>query len=417
MGIAKLTIRDIPIHGATVLLRADYNVPLKPDGSISDDLRIKASLPTLNYLLDRGCKVVIISHLGRPEGVDASLSLEPIAARLAKLLGKDIRFVDQTIGDKPKQAIKRAPLGSVVVLENLRFYKEEEANDENFAKKIAEVSGAKYFVQDGFGVVHRAHASTDAITHYLPSVSGLLVEKEYNALTSAIDNPARPLVAIIGGAKIADKIGIIEKFVDIADKIIIAGAMANTFLSFKGYNMGSSKVEKDQEGIIEKIYAAAKRKVGSEIDNFIKLPVDLVVAKQPKPGSTYRNVDISSVGSDDMALDVGKESVDAILKIVSKSRTVIWNGTLGYAELPQFAHASEALASAISDNPKITSIIGGGDTADFVLKWSKKNNATFSHISTGGGASIELMSGLKLPGIDSLLDAPSKLRYTIKHKK
>lgn len=410
MGIPKLTIRDVPLRGQTVLVRADYNVPLKEDGSISDDLRIHASLPTIEYLLERGCRVVIVSHLGRPEGVDVKLSLEPVAERLAKLLERDIRFVDKTIGDKPKQAIKRAPMSSVIVLENLRFHKEEEANDDDFARSLAQTSGAKYFIQDGFGVVHRAHASTDAITHYIPSVAGLLLEKEYVALTEVISKPDRPLVAVIGGAKIADKIGIIEKFVDIADQIIIGGAMANTFLLEKGFNMGASKVETDQSLVIKKIYKAAKLKAGSAMDEFIKLPTDLVVAKKATPGSTSRNVRVDSLSSDDMALDIGEKSVEDLLKTIKKARTVIWNGTLGYAELPQFAHASAALADAISNNINITSIIGGGDTADFVIKWSKKHSGHFSHISTGGGASIELMSGIKLPGIESLLDAPKKLR-------
>lgn len=410
MGIPKLTIRDVPIEGKTVLLRVDYNVPLTTEGTISDDLRVRASLPTIEYLLDRGCKVVIISHLGRPEGVDSKLSLEPVAERLAKLLKKDIRFVDKTIGDKPKQAIKKAPMGSVIVLENLRFHKEEEANDEHFAKSLAEVSGAKYFVQDGFGVVHRAHASTDAITHYLPSVAGLLLEKEYSALTDAISYPKRPLVAVIGGAKISDKIGIIEKCINIADTIVVSGAMANTFLHYKGVNMGASKLEADQKEVLDKIYQLASKKAGENIDKFLLLPIDLVVARQISPTATFRVVGLNGLEHDDMALDVGPKTVEQIVKVVEKAGTVIWNGTLGYAELPQFSKASASLAKVMSETKGIQTIIGGGDTADFVLKWSKKTGGRFTHISTGGGASIELMSGLKLPGFESLLDAPKKVR-------
>lgn len=410
VGIPKLTIRDVPLESKTVLLRTDYNLPLKPDGGISDDLRVRASLPTIEYLLKKNCKIVIISHLGRPEGDDPKLSLEPVAGRLAKLLKKDVLFVDQTIGDKPRQAIKRAPAGSIIVLENLRFHKEEEADDREFAKKLAENSGADYFVQDGFGVVHRAHASTDAITHYLPSVAGLLLEKEYNALTSAVSNPKMPLVAVIGGAKVSDKIGIIDKFIDIADSIVIAGAMANTFLSYKGLKMGASKLETDQQDVIDKIYKAAQRKAGDDINNFLILPTDVVVAKQISPASTFRTVSVDNLADDDIALDIGEKTMARVCEIVSQAKTVIWNGTLGYAELPQFARGSGELAQTIVETEGLTSIIGGGDTADFVLKWQAHHKGEFTHISTGGGASIELMSGLKLPGIESLLDAPKKLR-------
>lgn len=410
VGISKLTIRDVDLHNKTVLVRVDYNVPLSSDGSISDDLRIRASLPTLQYLIDRNCKIVIISHLGRPEGPDPKLSLEIAADRLAKLLEKDVLFVDQTIGDKPKQAIKRAPPGSIIVLENLRFYKEEEANDKNFAKKIAEDSGAVYFIQDGFGVVHRAHASTDAITHYLPSLAGLLLEKEYDALTDAIQNPKRPLVAVIGGAKVSDKIGIIDKFIDIADTIIIAGAMANTFLVFKGYNMGASKYEAGQEEVIKKIYTAAENKSPGNVDDFLVLPTDVVVAKQISPSATSKTVGVNELAEDDISLDIGRNTIDKVSDIVAKAGTIVWNGTLGYAELPQFAKASSELASQITKKDDLISIIGGGDTADFVLKWQTHHKGNFTHISTGGGASIELMSGASLPGIASLLDAPKKLR-------
>ena len=229
MKFFKQTINTVPIQGQTVLLRADYNVPLNADGEIDDDFRIRASLPTIKKLLADGCKVVVISHLGRPEGHDPKLSLEPIAQRLAQHLGESVRFVDQVIGDKVAMAVKRAPKRSVIVLENLRYYPEEEANDESFAAKIAKSSGARYFVQDGFGVVHRAHASTSAITHCLPSVAGLLLEREYTTITQAMKSPKRPLIAVMGGAKVADKIDVIDEFIRVADTIIIGGAMANTF--------------------------------------------------------------------------------------------------------------------------------------------------------------------------------------------
>lgn len=405
MSFYKLTIRDVPLENQIVLVRADYNVPLTKDGEISDDLRIKASLPTIKYLIEQGCKIVIMSHLGRPEGRDETLSLEPVAQRLAHLLRKDVRFVDECIGDKAYQAIKRAPKNSIIVLQNLRFHKEEEANDAGFAKKIADTSGARYFVQDGFGVVHRAHASTSAITDYIPSVAGLLLEKEYVTINNAMESPKKPLVAIIGGAKIKDKIPLIEKFIDIADRIIIGGALANTFLAKMGVSVGMSKIETDQASVIDEIFSSVKNKKGDRAGHFILLPSDLAVGKSLTAEATRKNVALGEVAEDDFALDIGDETIEKIIDIVKNAGTVIWNGTLGYAELPEFAKGSGKLAEALSDNAEITSIIGGGDTADFVTKWSDKNKGRFTHISTGGGASLELMSGIKLPGIESLLDA------------
>lgn len=406
MGFFKQTINTVPLHGQTVLVRADYNVPLNKDGTIADDLRIRASLPTIKKLLADNCKVVIISHLGRPEGRDEKLSLEPAALRLSELLGEPVRFIDQTIGDKAKMAIKRAPKRSVTVLENLRFYKEEEANDEKFAKDLAETSGARFFVQDGFGVVHRAHASTSAITHYLPGVSGLLLEREYTTITNAMKAPKRPLVAVMGGAKVSDKIKVIDEFIKVADTIIISGAMANTFLANKGFPMGKSKYEPDETDIINEIYKTARAKVGDDkVDEFIVLPVDLAVATKIDEAEPRRLVEANAVQPEDIALDVGDKSIEQMLGIVEKAGTVIWNGTLGVAELPNFSHGSAKLALTLATHPEITSIIGGGDTADFVLNWDARKGDSFTHVSTGGGASLDLMAGEKLPGIESLLDA------------
>ena len=406
MTFFKQTITTVPLQGQTVLLRADYNVPLSGDGNIDDDFRIRSSLPTIKKLLKDGCKVVVISHLGRPDGRDMSLSLEPVAQRLAELLGEPVRFVDQTIGDKARMAIKRAPKRSVIVLENLRFYPEEEANDAEFAAKLAKDSGARFFVQDGFGVVHRAHASTAAITQYLPSVAGLLLEREYTALTRAVKAPKRPLVAVVGGAKVADKIDIITEFIHEADTIVIGGAMANTFLAYKGCNLGESKYEADEKTVIDEIYKAAAAKVGADkVDEFIVLPTDLAVGHTLEATEARRNVAVDAVGDTDKALDIGDASIDAVVRIVEKAKTVIWNGTLGYAELPQFAHGSARLALVLATHTDITSIIGGGDTADFVLNWDARKGDSFTHVSTGGGASLELMAGEKLPGIESLLDA------------
>lgn len=406
MKFFKQTIGTVPLQGQTVLLRADYNVPLKSDGSIDDDFRIRASLPTIKKLLADGCKVVIISHLGRPEGRDLKLSLEPIAQRLADYLGESVRFVDQTIGDKARMAIKRAPKRSVIVLENLRFYNEEEANDAQFAEKLAKASGARYFVQDGFGVVHRAHASTAAITQYLPSVAGLLLEREYTTITKAMKAPKRPLVAVMGGAKVADKIDVITEFIKVADIIVIGGAMANTFLAYKGYAMGKSKFDSDETSTLDEIYTAARHKVGNKnVDDFIVLPTDLAVGTSLELTEKRRNRSIDSLSAEDIALDIGDKSIEKVVAVAEQAGTVVWNGTLGYAELPNFAHGSARLALALATNSGTTSIIGGGDTADFVLNWDARKGDSFTHVSTGGGASLELMAGEKLPGIESLLDA------------
>lgn len=406
MAFFKRTIKDVPIQGKTVLVRADYNVPLAKDGSISDDLRIRASIPTIEYLLKQRCKVVIMSHLGRPEGRDASQSLEPIAARLSELLGKEVIFVDDCKGDKVVQAVKKASPHAVVLLENLRYYPEEEANDETFAKDIAKSTGARYFVQDGFGVVHRAHASTDAITHYIPAVAGLLLEREYATITAAMSHPKRPLIAVMGGAKVSDKITVIEKLITVADRIVIGGAMANTFLKYKGYNVGSSKVEDGQDDVLANIYTAAHEKSQGKADDFIMLPADVAVANEITDKAERRTVSINDVAQKDIILDIGDQAIANMITAIDGAATVIWNGTLGYAELPAFAHGSARLALELATKPSITSIIGGGDTADFVLKWDGNGGKSFTHVSTGGGASLELMAGKKLPGVESLLDAP-----------
>lgn len=406
MTFFKQTIKTVPLQGETVLLRADYNVPLGADGSIADDFRIRASLPTVKELLKDGCKVVIISHLGRPDGRDPKLSLEPVAARLAQLLGSSVRFVDQTIGDKVAMAVKRAPKHSVIMLENLRFDSREEANDSDFAHALAVSTGARYFVQDGFGVVHRAHASTAAITQWLPSVAGLLLEREYTAITGAMEHPKRPLVAVMGGAKVSDKIALIKRFIKVADTVVIGGAMANTILAHRGVSVGASKVEPEQGAVIDELYAAASAKVGEDkVNDLLVLPSDVAVATKVDVSEPRREVAIDQIASDDLALDIGSATSDRLAKITDGTRTVIWNGTLGVAELPNFSHGSARLALALATHPHTTSIIGGGDTADFVLHWDARAGASFTHVSTGGGASLELMAGDKLPGIESLLDA------------
>lgn len=406
MTFHKKTIRDVPLAHKTVLVRADYNVPLDEKGNIRDDLRIRASLPTLQYLRDHGCKVVIISHLGRPDGKkDPRYSLEPVAKRLASLLHAEVRFSDSTIGDRAYQSVKTAPQSTVTLLENVRYYPEEEANDDAFAAKIAKASGAEYFVQDGFGVVHRAHASTDAITHHLPSVAGLLLEKEYTTITNALEKPTRPLVAIMGGAKVSDKITIIERFVEVADTILVGGAMANTFLAYKGYGIGKSKYEPEQTAVLDAIYAAARKKVGDDVDAFIRTPADVAVAAALDDTQPRIVVPVDAIQADQIALDIGTQTIESYVAELEKAGTVIWNGPVGYSELPEFSHGSARLALALATRPSVVSIVGGGDTADFILKWDGQGGTSFTHVSTGGGAGLELMAGEKLPGVEALLDA------------
>jgi phosphoglycerate kinase len=292
------------------------------------------------------------------------------------------------------------------LFENVRFHPGEEANDEAFAKAIAKASGAAYFVQDGFGVVHRAHASTDAITHYIPAVAGLLLEKEYTMLSRSVDSPKRPLVAILGGAKVSDKIKVIERFVKKADAILIGGAMANTFLVYDGKHMGASLVEDGQSEVLDRIYAAVEKKVGAKkTEDFLQIPTDVAVAKRIEPDEVRRVVSVDALEPDDIALDIGPDTVARYIKVIESAGTVIWNGPVGYSELDNFAHGSARIALALATHPQIVSIVGGGDTADFVLKWDGHDGASFTHVSTGGGAGLDLMSGKKLPGVEALLDA------------
>ena len=404
MGFFKKTIRDVPLDGQRVLVRVDYNVPLK-DGKVSDDLRIRASLPTLQFLLDRGCSLVLMSHLGGPEGHDMQFSMEPAAERLGELIGREVLFVDDTVGDAAYQKVNKAPAKSIVMLQNLRFDSREETDDEEFAKGIAHVAQADYFVQDGFGVVHRAHASTHAITLLLPSVSGLLLEKEYITITQAMENPKRPFVSVLGGAKVSDKVQVVERFVELADSVLIGGAMANTFLAYKGIDMGASKVEADQKDTLDGVYTAVHDKAGETADDFLVLPTDVAVATDINDKVPRKECEVDQIEPEEKAFDIGPQTIEKFCSIVEAAGTVIWNGPLGMSEFPNFAHGSARLALSLATHPDVTSIVGGGDTADFVLKWDSKKGGSFTHVSTGGGASLDLMAGKKLPGVECLLDA------------
>ena len=408
MSFTKKTILDVPLDGQRVLLRADYNVPLD-NGQVADDYRITQSLPTIRELQTRGCQIVICSHLGRPKGKpDPALSLAPVAERLGELLGQQIAFVPDCVGDRVVQAVKHLGSGQIALLENVRFHPEEESNDPAFAKQLATDSGAAYFVQDGFGVVHRAHASTEAITHFLPSVAGLLLEKEITTITSAMEDPKRPMVAILGGAKVSDKIKILERFVGIADRMIIGGAMANTFLKYKGHNIGKSKFEDNESSELQRIYALALGKVAGResVDEFLFLPTDVAVTTDLDSTQQRRTVvRVEDVTDDEYIVDIGPQTISRAVERLKGAGTVIWNGTVGVAEKEAFSNGSAYLADTLAkQHDTTTTIVGGGDTADFVLHWDPKKGGSFTHVSTGGGASLDLMSGEPLPGVEALMD-------------
>lgn len=426
----KKTVRDIDVHDKTVLMRADFNVPLQ-DGKITDDYRIQQALPTIQYLLEHDARVVLCSHLGRPNGPnDTSCSLWPVAIRLQELLGKEnVSFVKDCVGAEVQKAVSGLKPRQVLLLENLRFHAEEEANNPDFAKQIVEATGAEVFVQDGFGVVHRAHASTDAIAHLVPAVAGFLLQKEVDTITNVMEQPERPLMAVIGGAKISDKIDVIHKFIDIADIVAIGGAMANTFLLADGHDVAKSLVEQDDLGIAKDILAKARAKM-SDGKFVFYLPQDAVVAHKIDKSAPTRIVDwsahaiaaienypkrpphaASQIKADEMILDIGPFSASFIAGCLQLAKTVVWNGTMGVAEAPglqgpvgPYAHGTSIVMGAMLGQMgnKPFSLVGGGDTVSFVE--SQGLTSYFGHVSTGGGASLELLAGRKLPGVEALQD-------------
>lgn len=398
------TIKDVDVANKRILMRADYNVPLKEDGSIADDFRIVASLPTINYLVDRGAMVVLMAHLGRPKGqVNEKYSLAPVAERLSELLKRPVTFVPDCIGEPVAKVAEAMQPGQVILLENLRFHPEEEKNDPVFAEQLAKSSHAELFVQDGFGVVHRPHASTEAITKFLPSVAGLLLEKEYVEIKSATDAPNRPLTAVIGGAKISDKMPLVRKFMQIADNVVIGGALANNFLKLDGYDVGNSLVEDGVADLVQSIEDEAKAKYGDKVAEHFILPVDVAVAETGSLHDPRVERQLDDVHAPAVIYDAGEQTIQLVEKVAEASGTVIWNGTLGMAEYPEFSRGSARLALTLAKNPQITSVIGGGDTADFVRGWDALKGGSFTHVSTGGGASLELMAGDTLPGIAALM--------------
>jgi len=391
----KKTIKDINVQGKKVLVRVDFNVPLDEAGNITDETRIQAALPTIQYLLDGGAKVILMSHLGRPKGeVKPEFSLAPVAKRLGELLNTKVVFASDCVGDPAREAVDSITDGQVVLLENLRFHKEETANDPDFAKELASL--ADLYVNDAFGTAHRAHASTVGVTEYLPSAAGFLIGKELEFIGGALEDPQRPFIAILGGAKVSDKIGVIENLLTKVDCLIIGGGMANTFVKAQGFEMGKSLVDDERLDLALKLLDGAKKK-GIKV----MLPSDFVVAKELKADVETQVVPVDAIPADSMALDIGPSTRMIFATEIRRAKTVIWNGPMGVAEIPAFAGGTKAVAEALTETSAIT-IIGGGDSAAAVKKLGYADK--ISHISTGGGASLEFMEGKELPGVAALDD-------------
>jgi len=397
--VSKKTVADLSasdLSGKRVLVRVDFNVPLD-NGSITDDTRIRAALPTIQDLTSKGAKVILTSHFGRPKGVDESLRLTPVAARLSELLGKPVKKCDDCIGDEVAQVVATMENGDVTVLENVRFYPEEEKNDPEFAKQLASV--ADLYVNDAFGTAHRAHASTEGVTHYLPSVAGYLIEKELKFLQGAIEEPKRPLAAIVGGSKVSSKIGVIEALLDKCDKLLLGGGMIFTFYKARGLNVGKSLVEEDKLELARALEAKAKEKGVAFL-----LPTDVIIADKFAPDAEAKTVSINDIPDGWMGLDIGPDSIKVFQEALGDCKTVIWNGPMGVFEFEKFAAGTKAIALTLADLTKTgtITIIGGGDSVAAVEQLNLGEQ--MSHISTGGGASLELLEGKVLPGIAALND-------------
>ena len=394
--MAKKTIEDINVTGKKVLVRVDFNVPLTEDGQISDDKRIVAALPTIRYLLDHNAKVILCSHLGRPKGKpDPKFSLAPVGARLSELLpDTKIWFAEDTIGESAKAAIDDMKDGEIVLLENVRFYKEETDNDPEFAKALASL--ADIYVSDAFGTVHRAHASTAGVAAYLPAVAGFLIGKELGVMGKALENPERPFVAILGGAKVADKIGVITNLLNKCDSLIISGGMAYTFLKAQGYEIGDSLLDAESIDLAKSLMQQAKDKGVN-----LLLPVDNVVADRFDAEADHKVVKSTDIPAGWQGMDIGPETVKLFAQTIIGAKTVIWNGPMGVFEFPAFAEGTKQIAAACAECEG-TTIIGGGDSASAVKKLGFASKMT--HISTGGGASLEFLEGKVLPGVAVLND-------------
>ena len=393
----KKTIKDVNVEGKRVFVRCDFNVPLDAEGNITDDNRIRAALPTIKYLLDHGAKVVLASHLGRPKnGPEEKYSLKPVAKRLNELLGGKVTMANDVIGEDAQAKVAALKNGEAVLLENVRFHKEEEKNDPEFAKKLA--AFADIYVNDAFGTAHRAHASTEGISHFVKtSVAGFLIEKELEIMGGALNNPKRPFVAILGGAKVSDKIGVINNLLEKVDKLLIGGAMAYTFIVAKGGKVGKSMLEADKVDLAKELLEKAAAK-GVEL----YLPVDTVIAKEFKADAESKVCPTMEIPDEWEGLDIGPKTAEIFADVIKSAKTVIWNGPMGVFEFPKFAVGTKAVAQALADNPEATTIIGGGDSAAAIEQLGYADKVT--HISTGGGASLEYLEGKVLPGIDCLND-------------
>lgn len=390
----KQTIRDVDLQGKTVLMRVDFNVPMK-DGKITDEKRIAAALPTIKHAIDEGAKVVLMSHFGRPKGqVVDSLRMDPIATRLSELLGQPVTKVDDCIGEEPKAAAAALQPGGVLLLENLRFHAEEEKNDPAFAQELAKLG--EIYVNDAFGAAHRAHASTEGVAKYLPAVAGLLMEKELTFLGGAIEKPERPFVAILGGAKVKDKLAVIESLLQKVDTLIIGGGMAYTFLKAQGYEVGNSLLDEERLDYCRDIVQRA-----SQTGVNLLLPVDIVVAKEFAEDAENKVVQADRIPADWEGLDIGPESAKAFAEAVKSAKTVVWNGPMGVFEFAAFAQGTNAMAQALAESAA-TTVIGGGDSAAAVEQAGLASK--MSHVSTGGGASLEFLEGKELPGVAALND-------------
>ena len=391
----KKTVKDIDLKGKKVFVRCDFNVPMDENQNITDNARIVGALPTIKYLLEQNCKIILASHLGRPKGeFKPEFSLAPVAKELSKLLGQKVIMAKDVIGEDACEKAANLKEGEILLLENVRFHKEETDNDPEFSKKLA--SMAEVFVNDAFGTAHRAHASTTGIADYLPAVSGFLIEKELQFLGNAVNNPERPFVAILGGAKVSDKIGVIDSLLEKVDTLMIGGGMAYTFFKAQGYEVGNSICEMDKLDLAKEAMEKAKQK-GVKL----LLPVDTKVGKEFKEDTESKIVKYTEIPADWEGFDIGTETIKLFTEELKSAKTVVWNGPLGLFEFPQFAIGTNAIAKALSEL-NATTIIGGGDSAAAVKKAGLEDKMT--HISTGGGASLEFLEGKKLPGIECLLD-------------
>ena len=391
----KKTIKDIDLKGKKVLVRCDFNVPMDEEKNITDNTRIVAALPTIKYLLENNCAIILCSHLGRPKGeFKPEFSLKPVAEELSKLLNREIIMAKDVIGEDAKEKAKNLKNGEVMLLENVRFHREETDNDPEFSKELANM--AEIYVNDAFGAAHRAHSSTAGVAEYLPAVAGFLIEKELQFLGNALNNPERPFVAILGGAKVSDKIGVIDSLLEKVDTLIIGGGMAYTFFKAQGYEVGKSICELDKLDLAKELMEKAKTK-GVKL----MLPIDTVVGKEFDINTESKNVKCTEIPADWEGFDIGKETIKMFSEEIKKAKTVIWNGPVGLFEFPQFAIGTNEIAKVLSQIDA-TTIIGGGDSAAAVKKAGLQDKMT--HISTGGGASLEFLEGKKLPGIECLMN-------------